>query len=309
MKHFCTTILILFTLQFGFSQYQIGLIPRQSPDCGVYAKIGFTDVEIKYGSPQVRGRKVWGNLAPFEKVWRAGANNATTIEVSENILIEGNLLPKGKYALFIIPKEKEKWEIIFSKKSKQWGAFGYDKNEDALRVNVLPIVREHQENLEYVIDDINVESGTLVFSWEKVKIKLKIETQLIEIFRKKIEKKAKTTEENIRWIVYLQGAEFLAKKNQNLDLALEWINTSEKTSNVKGEWNRQFYPKDYILGHLYWTKAKILSQQSKYQQALNYIELLKGIKSDYNFYHKKNEVEQIDTQVKKWQALLSSNKK
>src|SRR5688572_3927170 len=99
-------------------------LPRVSPKASVSYTIGLTDVEIHYGSPAVKGRPVWGSLVPYDKIWRAGANEATTIEFSTDVNMEGQTLRAGKYALFIIPGETD-WTIIFNKKHDQWGAFGY----------------------------------------------------------------------------------------------------------------------------------------------------------------------------------------
>jgi len=95
--------------------------------------INGSKIEINYGSPSVRERKIWGELVPFGQLWRAGANEATTIEISKEITIEGQRLPAGKYSFFVIPNEKE-CVLIFNKVIKQWGASKYSQNEDQLRV-------------------------------------------------------------------------------------------------------------------------------------------------------------------------------
>jgi len=96
MKKILLTLSFLAFCNLCFSQYQIGLIPRESPDKGVYQKIGFTSIDIRYGSPKVKGRNIWGDLVPYNQVWRAGSNNATTIEFSTDVNINGKLLQQGK---------------------------------------------------------------------------------------------------------------------------------------------------------------------------------------------------------------------
>jgi hypothetical protein len=108
-----------------------------SPKAEVTGSIGSTKVNIVYCQPSARGRKMLGGNEPYGKVWRTGANDATTIEFDKAVKIEGKDLPAGKYALFTIPGENE-WTIIFNKEHKQWGAYNYKEKEDALRVTVKP---------------------------------------------------------------------------------------------------------------------------------------------------------------------------
>ena len=119
-------------------------------------------IQINYGSPSVRGRQIWGELVPFDQVWRAGANEATTFETDKALTIEGLILPAGKYSFFIIPN-KEECTIIFNKESKQWGAYKYNDKVDQLRVKVKPQTADSfTEKLTYVINATDVE-----LSWEK----------------------------------------------------------------------------------------------------------------------------------------------
>src|SRR5580765_806371 len=112
-------------------------MPEASQKAMVMHRIGLTDITITYHSPLVKGRKIWGELVPYNEVWRAGANENTTISFSTNVMIEGKPLSAGTYGLHTIPTENE-WTIIFSKNSTSWGSFFYDKSEDALRVMVKP---------------------------------------------------------------------------------------------------------------------------------------------------------------------------
>jgi Protein of unknown function (DUF2911) len=124
-----TSILLLSLLTFaGFAQ---------SPKATATGKIGETSVTVSYCQPAVKGRKIWGDLVPYGQVWRTGANDATVIEFSNDVMIEGKKLAKGKYALFTIPTEKD-WTIVFNKDAKQWGAYSYKEGSDVLRVQVSP---------------------------------------------------------------------------------------------------------------------------------------------------------------------------
>lgn len=121
-------------------------------------------VTLEYGRPNVKGRQIWGGLVPYDKVWRTGANEATTITFSGAVAVEGEPLPAGTYALFTIPGESE-WTIIFNKVAKQWGAMKYDAAEDALRVTVKPEPAAYEETMDFRIQDSRV-----ILRWEKLAI-------------------------------------------------------------------------------------------------------------------------------------------
>src|SRR5215475_6363348 len=118
--------------QIAFAQSDLKL-PDVSQAAEVKQRIALTDITVNYHRPLVNGRKIWGSLVPYGQVWRAGANENTTIAFSDPVTIEGKPLPKGAYGLHMIPNENE-WTVIFSKNSTSWGSFTYDEKEDALRV-------------------------------------------------------------------------------------------------------------------------------------------------------------------------------
>jgi len=127
----------------------------------VTGKINGATITINYGSPSVKGREIWGKLVPFNQVWRAGANDATTFETDKEVTIEGSKLPAGKYSFFVIPNEKE-CIIIFNKEAKQWGAYKYKEKEDQLRVTVKQkVAKAKAEKLVYII-----EKNTVSLNWD-----------------------------------------------------------------------------------------------------------------------------------------------
>lgn len=140
-----------FTLNFTLAQKN-----RASPKESTKGKIDQLDVTIVYGSPSVKGRVIWGELVPFDKIWRAGANEATTFEFNKDVEIENKKLPAGKYSFFIIPN-KEKSTLIFNNDANQWGAYKYNIDKDQLRVDVKPSISSDQiEKLVYKIDQSNI---------------------------------------------------------------------------------------------------------------------------------------------------------
>ncbi|PYQ58291.1 MAG: hypothetical protein DMF58_15905, partial [Acidobacteria bacterium] len=104
--------------------------PRASQKQVVTQTVGFTDITINYSRPGVKGRQIWGALVPYDKVWRTGANEATTITFSDDVTVNGQPLPKGTYSLHTIPS-KDEWTIVFNTTANQWGSFNYDPAKDA----------------------------------------------------------------------------------------------------------------------------------------------------------------------------------
>ncbi|SOD79736.1 DUF2911 domain-containing protein [Spirosoma fluviale] len=145
---------------------------RPSPPAMASGKINGASITISYGSPSVKGRPVWeagSTLAPYGKVWRSGANEATTFETDKDIMVEGKALPAGKYGFFTIPGENE-WTVIFNKVANQWGAFKYDQAQDVLRVKAKPI-KSAQMNERLVYD---VTGKSIVLKWEHVELPVAI---------------------------------------------------------------------------------------------------------------------------------------
>jgi hypothetical protein len=137
---------------------------RKSKNGKLEATVGGAQVGIEYGRPNAAGRKVFGALVPWGEIWRAGADEATTISFDKDVTIEGKPLAAGRYALFLIPGEGE-WTVIFNKVADQWGAYKYDAASDALRVTVKAAAHDMVETLEYAAAADRVE-----MRWEKVAV-------------------------------------------------------------------------------------------------------------------------------------------
>ncbi|MEJ6614694.1 MAG: DUF2911 domain-containing protein [Saprospiraceae bacterium] len=299
-------LFMLATLFLGLTvsaQYKIGILPRTSPDKGIYEQIGYTGVEITYGAPKTNGRTIWGDIVPYDEVWRAGANDATRIEFSEDVEIDSNILPKGIYSLFIIPHESDAWTVIFNAEYDQWGAYNYNKYQDILRVEVKPKEIPLQEKLTYTIDGLSYEKCVISMKWSDVQIDVVINTKYLEILQREIEISASNSDQEIASVVYLQGAEYLLRRNQYLDVASNWVDKSQELFDPKSEWNSQYYPREYILGHMHWTKAKVLAANNNYKMALAYANKMKNINGgEINYYSEENEFEKIDIQMAHWES-------
>ncbi|MGB0524877.1 MAG: DUF2911 domain-containing protein [Flammeovirgaceae bacterium] len=158
-----TLVILLATGLNAFAQKK-----QLSPPMESSATINGVNVKINYGAPSVRGRAIWGTkIVKYDEVWRTGANEASTIEVSKDVLIEGKKLKAGKYGLFTIPRANGKWTIVFNSVANQWGAYNYDSKKDVLRVDVK--ASSTTENTEQMKIDI-ADNGKVTIMWEKVMV-------------------------------------------------------------------------------------------------------------------------------------------
>lgn len=175
LKHSFLIMLSLFFLSTQIWSQDKG--PRKSLKASVSQTIGIdTKITINYSRPGVKGRTIWGDLEKYGKVWRAGANENTTIEFSADISVEGKELKAGKYGLHMIPGEKE-FVVIFSKVNDVWGSYDYDEANDALRINVIPKEAGHEEWLSYEFDELAGTSATCSLHWASLKIEFKVATK------------------------------------------------------------------------------------------------------------------------------------
>ncbi|MGZ3939385.1 MAG: DUF2911 domain-containing protein, partial [Flavisolibacter sp.] len=204
----------------------------------VAERIGITDVVINYNRPGVKGRdgKIWGQLIPagFNDLgfgtskaapWRAGANENTTIQFSDEVKIEGQPLPAGRYGFFVAYAPNE-CTLIFSKNSTSWGSFFYDDKEDALRVKVKPVALDKSvEWLTYEFTNETENSATIALQWEKLSIPFKVEVDYVktqlESFRRELR-----SEKNFNpgWQSFVQAAQFTVNRNTDLEEGLQWAN-------------------------------------------------------------------------------------
>lgn len=148
---------------------------RVSPNALTAQTIGTTNVMVAYGRPSVNGRTIWGELVPYGEVWRTGANEATALHTSGDLMVEGERLPAGTYSVFTIPQENGAWTVIFNSAAEQWGSFNYDTSQDALRVEVMPETGESVEQMSFWFEDVDDDSATLVLGWGDVMVPVALE--------------------------------------------------------------------------------------------------------------------------------------
>jgi hypothetical protein len=194
-------------------------LPQISQGATVKQTIGLNDVTITYSRPGVKGRKIWGGLVPYGAVWRTGANSATTIQVTEDVLVEGQPFPAGTYSLHTIPGEKE-WTLIFNKDANQWGSYSYDAAKDAVRVKVIPIPGQAQEWMQFRFEDPTINSARVVLAWENLQVPFTIKNQtdtnvkVVGMLRDSVAK-AKPDE----WQAYYRAGNYLVQNRLSMDEA------------------------------------------------------------------------------------------
>ena len=202
------------------SQAQV-LTPQQSPKCTINQMVGLTDVEIEYSRPGTKGRNIFGDLVPFGKVWRTGANGNSTISFSEDVIIDGKTLKKGKYALFTLPKV-ESWEVIFYSKTDNWGnPEEWNEADVALRASVVPeILNRNVESFTIDINNLDNNFGYLNISWEKTLVSLKFEVPTQKMAMASIDKVLAGPSAGD----YFSAAQFYYQSNGDMTKALTYVN-------------------------------------------------------------------------------------
>ena len=227
---------IIFLVAFSISSLTFHsqiLTPQASPKCVFNQMVGLTDVEVEYSRPGVKGRNIFGDLVPFGKVWRTGANSNTTISFSEDVLIDGKTLKKGKYALYTMPKV-ESWDIIFYSKTDNWGnPEVWDESDVALRATVVPqMLNKNVENLTIDINNLDNNFGYLNISWDKTIASLKFEVPTQKMAMASIDKIMAGPSSGD----YFSAAQFYLQSNGDLTKALTYVNKALELNKATPYW-------------------------------------------------------------------------
>jgi hypothetical protein len=215
---------LLFVASLCQAQSAVLNIPRQSQHSVLTQRIGITDITINYHRPLVNGRKIWGDLVPYGQVWRAGANENTTIAFSDPVTIEGQPLDKGVYGLHMIPGENE-WTVIFSRNSTSWGSFTYKQEEDALRVTVKPQPADMHNALTYDFDKLTPTSAVVELEWEKVAVPFKVDVDVNKIVEANLHQQLRGLPQ-YTWEGWDDAANYLLAQKTDLDEALKYEDQS-----------------------------------------------------------------------------------
>jgi hypothetical protein len=217
LKLFHLSVVLIFILSLTATGQEFRP-PRPSPDATVSQNVGITTITIDYSSPGVKGRKIWGDLVPYGKIWRTGANEVTSITFSNPVKVNGNELPAGTYGIHTIPGENE-WEIIFSKDTKVDDPMTYDEKKDALHIKVKPESNPFTERMAFTFTDMTDNSANVNLIWENLKVPFKIEVNTQELT-------LQSARNSADWGTLMTAANYCLQQNVNLEEGFKWIQAS-----------------------------------------------------------------------------------
>lgn len=195
-------------------------LPRPSPTAKVSQMVGLTEVAVEYSSPAVKGRKIWGELIPLDKLWRAGANAATKVTFSKDVTVGDKPVPAGSYALFAIPG-KDSWTLILNKNPNQGGTGQYKQELDQLRITAQPQAIALRERLAYIFSGTTESSTSLDLEWEKLRVSLPIKAST----EAQVQANLKSLEDG-GWRPYNSAARYLLESKKDYDRALRLVDRS-----------------------------------------------------------------------------------
>lgn len=246
------TILILFFLAASSISFSQTIFPSLSPKGRIEQKIGLTNISVEYERPAARGRKVFGELVPYGKLWRTGAGNCTKIGFSNAVIIDSKNISKGTYSLFTIPGANE-WTVILNKDTSLYGVSSYEETKDIIRFKAKPYPTDRFYESLTIDIDIVPHNGIFHLSWENTQISFEVNTGSDKIINDFIRQEL-LTDKSTDPDEYAAAAEYNYYLNRNLNEALVLI---DKAIEMK---NESWY---------YWQKIDILEKLMKYQEAID----------------------------------------
>lgn len=215
------TVALMF-LGTELSQAQVQLPPASSTTT-IIQGLGIKNIILSYQRPNIKDRKIFGGLVPYNEVWRTGANNIPTLTLDEEVTIEGNVVPAGTYGIFTIPTPSE-WTIILSKNPKQWGAYQYKQEDDFLRFKVkAQKLTNKVETFTISFDDVTTNSTQVNLAWENTKVAFNIKTDQSKEIMASIEHAMQGDKKP-----YFQAAQYYFNNNLDIKKAAEWVKLADE---------------------------------------------------------------------------------
>ncbi len=263
-------------------------LPRPSQKAQVMQTVGLTDVTINYSRPGVKGRTIWGDLVPYDKVWRTGANEATDITFSTDVKVNGQPLAAGTYSLHTIPTKSD-WTVIFNKKADQWGSYSYDQKDDALRIQVKTQPHEMTEWMEFSLPVIAVDKATVALDWEKLRIPFDIQVETVEHALASARAAMASLAPDDQQTAF-RCAAFAFQNNVAPDEARQWI---DKSISIKETWLNLR------------TKADMLAKDGKTAEAIQFGEKAIAVGKAAGDTPAE-EIAKIEKQVAEWKKAKKS---
>ena len=263
-------LILFFILSLSLSVFAQLTLPRESQRQEIAQTVGDTKISVVYHRPKTKGRALWGCqaknvvpktnyeepcLVPYGQVWRTGANENTTFEVSRDVTVNGQPLPAGKYGLHTIPN-KDEWTIIFSKDNDDWGSFSYDEKKDALRVKAKPQTAEFQEMVSFDFAEVTPNTAKIVLRWEKISVPFTVDIgdvsgRTLTMIREAI---ATRKPDDFRPINQAVNYVMTFKLNSNYEEAIGWLDASIKARENFGNLS---------------SKARLLAEMGKIKEAID----------------------------------------
>lgn len=200
-------------------------LPQPSPSAELEQTVGLTHFTIQYSRPSAKGREIFGGLVPYNKVWRTGANKATSIEFDTPVRFGSEDLPAGKYSLFTIPTE-ENWTIIFNQNTELWGAGDYEQAEDAARITAQVENDPMTETFTISFENVAEQSADLVMEWAEKKVIIPIEVATREVALGNIKKAIAEADQENQWRVFRNAANYYLNNDIDNAMALDYIDRS-----------------------------------------------------------------------------------
>ncbi len=194
--------------------------PRISQMATVTQTVGLAEVSLTYSRPSVREREIFGGLVPLGEIWRTGANEATTLTVSQDCTIGGKPLAAGTYSLFTIPGT-DSWTVIINKEAEQWGAYRYKEEQDALRIDVQPKQAAHSEQMRFEFSNVTADSATLSLHWAETVVPIEIGFNTLAIAKEQARREVAADDSSDAGAAS-QWASYFYQQESNTDEALTW---------------------------------------------------------------------------------------
>jgi hypothetical protein len=268
-------VLVALTASPALAQLEL---PAASPAAKVMQKVGLTEVSVDYSSPAVKGRKIWGDLVPFDQVWRTGANAATKITFSRDVTFGGKPVPAGTYSIVTVPTQKE-WTVVLNKELGLFTGKTYDAKDDVVRVSATPTEIPPRERLTFIFSNTTEDQTSLDFEWEKVRVSVPIKTDTAAFAQANIQSAV-----NSAWRSLANAARYVADTSKDYPTALGYADDSLA---IQSHWYNN------------WIKADILARTGKYADARKFAQTAWDLgQKDQNFFFK----DQVAKALQDWKG-------
>lgn len=259
-------------------------LPKPSPLAKVEQRVGLTDITIEYSRPSAKGRVIFGDLVPYGKMWRTGANKNTMITFSNTVTLADSEVPAGTYSLFTIPGKDGDWKVILNSNTEYWGTGDYNAEFEVVTLDADVSAIDHVETFTMGVNSIAGDIASLDLMWEKTKVSLKLVAKSIEQAKKNIA--AELAKDSVDFRAYNSSARYYVDNNLNLDKAAQWAKQSVEME--KRFWN-------------VYTLSLVHAARKEYKEAINTAEMSMALaeEAEYEPYVKMNK-----ENMAKWEKML-----